>query len=149
MTGAQRTREMIGAAIAVQRELGPNLLEAVYQECPCHELTNRNLQFARQKPIPVVYKNAKLDCGYPADIVVADRIIVENQSHRGGRANPRAVMLTYLSGCKNGLLIHFHSAVLKDGIHRNVWKYDAIGQEKNSTQRHRGEKECQKREFAC
>jgi GxxExxY protein len=77
MTGAQLTQEIIGAAIAVQRELGPDLLEAVYGECLCDELTNRNIQFAQQKPIPVVYKSAKLDCGYRADIVVADRIIVE------------------------------------------------------------------------
>jgi len=76
MTDAQLTREIIGAAIAVRRELGPGLLEAVYEECLCYELTNRNIQFARQKPIPVVYQNAKLDCGYRADIVVADRIIV-------------------------------------------------------------------------
>jgi GxxExxY protein len=131
MTDAQLTREIVGAAIAVQGELGPDLLEAVYEEGLCCELTNRNIQFARQKPVPVVYKNAKLDCGYRADIIVADRINSRDQSHRSGRTNPRAAMLTYLPGCRIGLTSHFHSAVLKDGIHRYVWKYDAIGQEKN------------------
>jgi len=64
MTDAQLTHEIIGAAIAVHRELGPGLLEAVYEECLCYELTNRGIPFARQKPIPVVYKGTKLDCGY-------------------------------------------------------------------------------------
>jgi GxxExxY protein len=134
MSDAQLTHEMIGAAIAVHCELGPGLLEAVYGECLCDELTNRNIQFARQKPIPVVYKSAKLDCGYRADIVVADRIIVEIRAI-AAVAQPihEAIMLSYLrlSGCKIGLLINFRSALLKDEIRRYVWKYDAIGQEEN------------------
>jgi GxxExxY protein len=77
MTDAQLAREIIGAAIAVHRELGPGLLEAFCEEWRYYQLTNRRIQFARQKPIAVVYKNAKLDCGYLADIVVADRITVE------------------------------------------------------------------------
>jgi GxxExxY protein len=90
MTDAQLTHEIIAAAIAVHRELGPGLFEAVYGKCLCDELTNRKIQFARQKPIPVVYKSAKLDCGCRADIVVADRIIVEIRAIAAvAPANPR------------------------------------------------------------
>jgi GxxExxY protein len=125
MTGLQLTHTIIGAAIAVHRELGPGLLEAVYEECLCHELTIGNIAFERQKPIPAVYKGAKLDCGYRADIVVLSRVIVEIKAISSVAPIHDAVKLTYLrlSGCKIGLLINFHSAVLKDGIKRYVWKY--------------------------
>jgi GxxExxY protein len=125
MTDKQLTHEIIGAAIAVHRELGPGLLEAVYEECLCYELTTRNLAFQRQQPIPVVYKGAKLDCGYRADIVVLSRIVVEIKAIASIAPVQDAVMLTYLglSGYKIGLLINFYSPVLKDGIKRYVWKY--------------------------
>jgi GxxExxY protein len=125
MTDKQLTHEIIGFAIAVHRELGPGLLEAVYEECLCYELTTRNLAFQRQQPIPVVYKGAKLDCGYRADIVVLSRIVVEIKAIASIAPVQDAVMLTYLglSGCKMGLLINFYSPVLKDGIKRYVWKY--------------------------
>jgi GxxExxY protein len=125
MTDKQLTHEIVGAAIAVHKELGPGLLEAVYEECLCYELTMRNVIFERQKPIPVVYKGAKLDCGYRADIVVLGRIILEIKAIASIAPVHDAVMLTYLrlSGCKIGLLINFYSPVLKDGIKRYVWKY--------------------------
>ena len=134
MTDKQLTHEIIGAAIAVHRELGPGLLEAVYEECLSHELTSRNVVFERQKPIPVVYKGAKLDCGYRADIVVLGRIIVEIKAIASIAPVHDAVMLTYLrlSGCKIGLLINFYSPVLKDGIKRYVWKYVPGDAEKES-----------------
>jgi GxxExxY protein len=134
MTDTKLTHEIIGAAIAVHRELGPGLLEAVYEECLSHELTSRNVVFERQKPIPVVYKGAKLDCGYRADIVVLGRIIVEIKAIASIAPVHDAVMLTYLrlSGCKIGLLINFYSPVLKDGIKRYVWKYVPGDAEKES-----------------
>jgi GxxExxY protein len=126
MTDRELTHEIIGAAIAVHKELGPGLLEAVYEECLCHELGIRGLPFERQKPIPVVYRETKLDCGYRADIIVCGRIIVEIKAVAAVAPIHEAIMLTYLrlSGCKIGLLINFHSAVLKDGVKRYVWKYD-------------------------
>ena len=126
MTDKQLTHEIIGAAIAVHRELGPGLLEAVYEECLCHELSLRGLAFDRQKPIPVVYRGTKLDCGYRADIVVSGSVIVEIKAIANVAPIHEAVMLTYLrvSGCKIGLLINFHSTVLKDGVRRFVWNYD-------------------------
>jgi len=134
MTDTKLTHEIIGAAIAVHRELGPGLLEAVYEECLSHELTSRNVVFERQKSIPVVYKGAKLDCGYRADIVVLGRIIVEIKAIAAIAPVHDAVMLTYLrlSGCKIGLLINFYSPVLKDGIKRYVWKYVPGDAEKES-----------------
>ena len=134
MTDTKLTHEIIGAAIAVHRELGPGLLEAVYEECLSHELTSRNVVFERQKPIPVVYKGAKLDCGYRADIVVLGRIIVEIKAIASIAPVHDAVMLTCLrlSGCKIGLLINFYSPVLKDGIKRYVWKYVPGDAEKES-----------------
>jgi len=134
MTDTKLTHEIIGAAIAVHGELGPGLLEAVYEECLSHELTSRNVVFERQKPIPVVYKGAKLDCGYRADIVVLGRIIVEIKAIASIAPVHDAVMLTYLrlSGCKIGLLINFYSPVLKDGIKRYVWKYVPGDAEKES-----------------
>ncbi len=125
MTDKQLTHEIIGAAIAVHRELGPGLLESVYEECLCYELITRDIAFQRQQPIPVVYKGAKLDCGYRADIVVLSRIIVEIKAIASIAPVHDAVMLTYLrlSGCKMGLLINFYNPVLKDGVKRYVWKY--------------------------
>jgi GxxExxY protein len=126
MNDVQLTHQIIGAAIDVHRELGPGLLEAVYEECLCYELTQKTIAFERQKPIPVVYKGAKLDCGYRADIIVCSRVIIEIKAISAVAPVHDAVMLTYLrlSGCKIGLPINFHSALLKDGIHRYVWKYE-------------------------
>jgi len=125
MTDKQLTHAIIGAAIEVHRELGPGLLEAVYEECLCHELKTRGMPFERQKAIPVVYRGAKLDCGYRADIVVCGRVIIEIKAISAIAPVHDAVMLTYLrlSGCKIGLLINFYSPVLKDGIKRYVWHY--------------------------
>ena len=134
MTDKQLTHEIIGAAISVHRELGPGLLEAVYEECLCHELTARSIVFKRQQPIPVVYKGTKLDCGYRADIVVLGRVIVEIKAIASVAPVHDAVMLTYLrlSGCKIGLPINFYSPVLKDGMKRYVWKYVPGDAEKES-----------------
>ena len=68
--------KIIGAAIEVHKALGPGLLESTYEECLCHELKLRGLAFERQKPLPVVYKEKKLDCGYRLDMVVENAIIL-------------------------------------------------------------------------
>ena len=131
MTDSELTHRLIGAAITVHRELGPGLLEAVYEECLCFELSRIGIPFERQKPIPVVYRGNKLDCGYRADVVILSRVIVEIKAIASLAPIHDAVMLTYLrlSGCHIGLLINFHSAVLKDGIHRYVWNYNPTSTE--------------------
>ena len=131
MTDRELTHQLIGAAIAVHRELGPGLLEAVYEECLCYELSRLAISFERQKPIPVIYRGVKLDCGYRADIVAFNRVILEIKAIAAVAPVHEAVMLTYLrlSGCQIGLLINFHSAALKDGIYRYVWHYNPTEQE--------------------
>jgi GxxExxY protein len=76
MTDKELTHASIGAAIEVHKLLGPGLLEPTYKECRGHELAQRSLPFERQRPIPVVYKGVKLDCGYPLDLLVPERVIV-------------------------------------------------------------------------
>lgn len=74
------TDVVIGSAIEVHRALGPGLLESTYEMCLCRELHIRQISFERQKPVPVVYKGIKLDCGYRADVVVYWRLLVEIKS---------------------------------------------------------------------
>jgi GxxExxY protein len=114
------TQHIIGAAIEVHKQLGPGLLESAHEECLCHELTVRNMNFERQKPIPLVYKEAKLDCGYRLDLLVEGRIVVELKAVDGLGPIHEAIILTYLklSGHKLGLLINFNVSLLKDGIRR-------------------------------
>jgi GxxExxY protein len=80
MTDNEVTHEIIGAAIEVHRLLGPSLLESAYEECLAKELTLRKLTVERQKPVPVVYKDVKLECGYRIDLLVANRVVVELKS---------------------------------------------------------------------
>jgi GxxExxY protein len=110
----------------IHRELGPGLLETVYEECLARELTLRNIPFERQKPIPLVYKELKLECGYRLDFMVAGRVVVEIKSIEALTPVHKFVMLTYLrlSEVPIGLLISFNVPILKDGIHRYVWHYE-------------------------
>jgi GxxExxY protein len=122
MLSNEIAKQIIGAAIEVHRQLGPGLLESAYEECLCHELTIRKLNFERQKPIPLVYKETKLDCGYRLDVLVEGKIVVELKSTDGLGPIHEAIILTYLklSGHKLGLLINFNAPLLKDGIKRFV-----------------------------
>jgi len=122
MTDNEITHAIIGAAIEVHKYLGPGLLESAYEECLVHELLLRNLRFERQKPIPVVYKETKLECGYRIDLLVEGKIVVELKAVEGLAPIHDAIVLTYLrlSGHKLGLLINFHVATLKEGIRRFI-----------------------------
>ena len=112
--------QVIGAAIEVHRELGPGLLESAYEEALCHELALRKLRFRRQQPIPVRYKQIKLDCGYRADLIVEDKVIVELKTVERLLPVHEAQLLTYLKLSKRqvGLLLNFHVPYLRDGIRR-------------------------------
>lgn len=125
MTDNQLTHEIIGAAIEVHRVLGPGLLESAYEECLARELTLRNIKFERQKLLPVVYKDVKLDCGYRLDFLVEGRVVLELKAVESLAPIHEAIVLTYLrlSGCQIGLLINFHTQILKDGIKRFVLNY--------------------------
>ncbi|MFB0538014.1 MAG: GxxExxY protein [Anaerolineae bacterium] len=118
----QITEHIIGAAIAVHRALGPGLLESAYEACLAFELAQRGLKVEQQKPLPVLYREVKLDCAYRLDLLVEETVIVEIKAV--DRLSPihQAQLLSYLklSGCKVGLLINFNVRVLKDGIRRMV-----------------------------
>ncbi len=125
MTDAELTHEIIGAAIEVHRVLGPGLLESAYEECLAHDLKHRLIPFERQKALPLVYRDVKLDGGYRIDLLVDRRVVVELKAVENLAPIHDAVLLTYLrlSGCSLGLLINFHTVVLKDGIRRLVHQY--------------------------
>jgi GxxExxY protein len=117
---ATLTSAIIGAAIEVHKTLGPGLLESAYEECLAREFVLRSIPFERQKGLPVVYKDVKLDCGYRLDFLVGNRVIVELKAIESIAPVHEAIVLTYLrlSGCKLGLLVNFNVAILKDGIRR-------------------------------
>jgi GxxExxY protein len=93
MTDNEITHEIIGAAIEVHRLLGPGLLESAYEECLAKELALRNLSVERQKPVPVVYKDVKLECGYRIDLLVENRVVVELKSIESLAAIHEAIIL--------------------------------------------------------
>ena len=119
---AELSGEVIGAAISVHRELGPGLLESVYQACMSRELGLRQIPFRSQVELPVEYKGCRLDCGYRIDLVVDDRVIVELKSVESLSAIHESQLLTYLrlSRIRVGLLINFNVPVLRKGIVRRV-----------------------------
>ena len=116
------TDQIIGAAIEVQRETGPGLLQSAYEECLCYELSQLRLRFQRQVPLPVIYKGIKLDCGYKMDLLVEDTVIVELKTVEQLIPVHSAQLLTYLkiSGKPVGLLMNFNEAVLRKGLKRLV-----------------------------
>jgi GxxExxY protein len=116
------TESIIGAATSVHRALGPGLLESAYEACLTFELAQQGLQVEQQKPLPVVYREVKLDCGYRLDLLVEEAVIVEVKAVDRLMPIHQAQLLSYLklSGCKVGLLINFNVKVVKDGIRRMV-----------------------------
>lgn len=122
----QITDQIIGSAIEVHRTLGPGLLESAYEQCLCRELGLRGIPCVRQHPLPVEYKDLKLDCGYRLDLIVAEMVIVEIKAIESFLPIHDAQVLTYLrlGGWKVGLLINFNVPVLKRGIRRLVLGLD-------------------------
>ena len=118
----QLSSKIIGAAIEVHKVLGPGLLESTYEKCLCHELKLRGLSFDNQKPLPLVFKGEKLDCGYRLDVVVENAIILELKPCEKIEPIHKAQLLTYLklSGLQLGLLLNFNVPVMRDGIARMV-----------------------------
>ncbi|NND09476.1 MAG: GxxExxY protein [Saprospiraceae bacterium] len=116
------SREIIGACIEIHRELGPGLLESIYEEALCFELNALGLCFERQKQIPVTYKGHRMNLGFRADVIVEDLVLVELKSvEEFSKAHPK-IVLSYLrlTDLKLGLLINFNEVLLKDGIKRIV-----------------------------
>ena len=116
------SNKIIGCAIEVHKALGPGLLESAYEECLAYELMQNGLKIERQKAVPVIFKEVKLDCGYRIDILVEDKIILELKSVDALAIIHEAQILTYLKFAekKIGLLINFNVTRLKNGIKRFV-----------------------------
>ena len=118
----QITETIIGVAIGVHRALGPGLLESAYEACAAFDLIERGLKVEQQKPLPLLYKGVRLDCGYRLDLLVEGLVVVEIKSVDLLMPIHKAQLLSYLklSGCRVGLLINFNAKILKDGIVRVV-----------------------------
>ena len=124
MTENEISREIVDAALKVHKQLGPGLLESAYEECLYYELIKRELLVEKQKTLPLVYEEVKLDAGYRIDLLIENKVIVEIKSVEALNDVHLAQILTYLklSGCKLGLLINFNVALIKQGIKRVVNK---------------------------
>lgn len=125
MTTNDITGTIIGAAIAVHRELGPGLLESAYKACMCFELASLDVNFEPEAALKLRYRGQVLDCGYRMDLLVENRVIVELKSVVKLDPIHTAQMITYLrlAGCHVGLLINFNVKFLRDGVHRTVLGY--------------------------
>ena len=119
------TGKIIQCAIEVHKALGPGLLESAYKECLYHELQEVGLKVEKEKALPLVYKDVKLDCGYRIDLLVENQIVLEFKSVDALNDIHMAQILTYLKlqNLRYGLLINFNVAKLKDGIRRIVKEY--------------------------
>jgi GxxExxY protein len=113
---------VLDCSFRVHTALGPGLLESAYEECLYYELIQSGLKVEKQKPLPLIYKDVKLDVGYRVDLLVENCIIVELKSVDALCDIHMAIILTYLklSGCKLGLLANFIVQHLKDGIKREI-----------------------------
>lgn len=113
---------VMDAAFAVHRDLGPGLLESVYEHCLAEELLQAGLQVERQVPIPVAYRDSRLDVGFRLDLRVEGKVVVEVKSIDALASIHKAQVLTYLrfSQIRLGYLINFNTVRLKDGFHRLV-----------------------------
>jgi GxxExxY protein len=113
---------VVEAAIEVHRELGPGLLETVYEVVLARELQDRGLKIDRQVPVSIVYKGIKFDEGFRADIIVDKRVIVELKSVEKVTPAHKKQVQTYLrlTRCKLGYLLNFGESLMRDGITRCV-----------------------------
>jgi GxxExxY protein len=122
MTENEIASTIIGCAIEVHKTLGPGLLESTYQECLIYELKNKKLFVEREKPMPIIYKEIKLDKGYRMDIVVEQKVVIEIKTVEFFNDVHIAQLLTYLTlgNYKLGLLLNFNVTMLKYGIKRII-----------------------------
>ena len=116
------SHQIIGYAIEVHKHLGPGLLESAYQKCLAYEFSHAHILFELEKPIPVKYKDTILDCGFRADIIVNNSIILEIKAVEQLLPIHEAQLLTYmkLTQIRLGMLINFNVKLLRDGIKRMI-----------------------------
>jgi GxxExxY protein len=116
------SEKIIGSAIEVHKAVGPGLLESAYEECLDYELKSIGLDVKRQVPVPIIYREIKLECGYRIDLLVDDKIIIELKSVEILNPVHEAQILTYLKFAQKrlGLLMNFNVLRLKDGLKRYI-----------------------------
>lgn len=121
-TENELSKIIFDSALKVHRVLGPGLLESAYEECLFYELSKTGLLIERQKPLPLVYEEVRLDIGYRVDLMLNQKVIIELKAVETITDVHLAQMLTYLklSGCKLGMLINFNVVLIKKGIKRVV-----------------------------
>ena len=122
MTEDELSNIVIGLAIKVHKNLGPGLLESSYKECLFYEICKAGLHVEKEKPMPLIYEEVKLDIGYRLDIIVENKLVIEIKSVEVLNDVHLAQILTYLklSNSRLGLLINFNVKLLKDGIKRVI-----------------------------
>ena len=122
MTKKEISKIVFESALKVHKVLGPGLLESAYEECLFYELKKSNLKVEKQKALPLIYEEVKLDVGYRIDMIIEDKFIVEVKSVEALTDVHLAQLLTYLrlSDCRLGLLINFNVKLLKEGVRRVI-----------------------------
>jgi GxxExxY protein len=122
MSENELSRIVFDCALKVHQTLGPGLLESVYEECLFFELKKTGLRIEKQKPLPLVYEEIKLEIGYRLDIIIENKLILEIKSVDALNDIHFAQILTYLklTDCKLGLLLNFNVILIKNGIKRVV-----------------------------
>lgn len=122
MTENELSKIIIGCAIEVHKRLGPGLLESAYQECLYYELVQKGLDIKKEKSLPIVYKDVKLDHGYRLDLLVNNKVVIEIKTVEAFTDVHTAQVLTYLrlGNYKLGLLLNFHVTTLKNRLKRVI-----------------------------
>lgn len=122
MTENEIAKQIIGCAIEVHKTLGPGLLESAYQECLYYKLQKEGLYVQKEKPMPLVFEEVKLECGYRIDLLVEGKVVIELKSVERLTDVHLAQTLTYmkLGNYKLGLLINFNVTLLKQGLKRVI-----------------------------
>jgi len=122
LTENELSNIIIGESIYIHKTLGPGLLESVYKECLYYKLIKRELNIVKEKAVPLVFEEIKMECGYRADLIIENKVIVEIKCVDALADIHKAQVLTYLrlTNLKLGLPINFNVVLLKDGIRRIV-----------------------------
>ena len=122
MTENELSKIVFDAGIKVHKALGPGLLESAYEECLFYELKKNDLFVEKQKALPLIYEDVKLDVGYRIDLLVEQKLVIEIKSVEALNDLHLAQILTYLklSNCKLGLLINFNTVLFKNGVKRVI-----------------------------
>ena len=122
MTENEIAHKIIGAALEVHKSLGPGLLESAYQECLAYKLKQLNFKVEKEKPMPLIFEEVNLECGYRIDLLVENKVVIEIKSVEALNDVHLAQTLTYmrLGNYKLGLLINFNVTLLKQGIKRVI-----------------------------